>query len=218
MTRRMLYAAAIAAVAAALGAGTAGAVTPLNGGNAGGTTVTINNGPGDQTDPHVSGDLIAYTDAAPGGRIHYYDFGTSVDLTVPAPAGAIDALSDVSGSRIAFVRASLGVQDHRCVRRAERDAGRDRSAGRLRPLLHRDRRHHGRLSGRPAGNGDIEVADVAAPTAAFQNLSASPEYDGQPEVAPQGDLVVWERGRCRLLHATSTGRRGPAAPGDRRCP
>jgi FIMAH domain/Thrombospondin type 3 repeat len=84
MTRRMLCAAAIAALGAAMTAGSAGAIAPVNGGDAGGTTITINNGPGYQTDPHVSGDIAAYSDATNGG-VHFYDFGTGVDSLVPPP-------------------------------------------------------------------------------------------------------------------------------------
>jgi hypothetical protein len=47
---------AIGALAAGLTATAALAVTPRNGGDAGGTLTTINNGSGDQTDPHVNGD------------------------------------------------------------------------------------------------------------------------------------------------------------------
>jgi hypothetical protein len=43
MTGRMLRVATVAAIAAAVTTGVAGAVTPANGGDAGGTTITINN-------------------------------------------------------------------------------------------------------------------------------------------------------------------------------
>ena len=48
-------------------------MTPANGGDAGGTTITINNSAGEQLDPHVSCDLAVYTDttAASYGEIHY---------------------------------------------------------------------------------------------------------------------------------------------------
>jgi len=79
------------------------AITPLNGGLvSGGTTVTINNGDGDQTLPHVSGNLAAYTDVA-DGHIHYYDFLSGIDGFVPGVSLG-DTLSDVSGSRVAFTR------------------------------------------------------------------------------------------------------------------
>ena len=109
MTRwRTLGAALIAATAAAVATGTAGAVTPIDGGDAGGTPTTLNNGPGDQSEPHVSGNLAVYTgraDIFSPGTIHYFDFSTSSDGVVPAGApGDSDVLSDVNGNRIVFSR------------------------------------------------------------------------------------------------------------------
>lgn len=46
---------------ALIGSGPAAAVTPVSGTLPPTTQVTINNGPGNQTDPHVSGDLVSYT-------------------------------------------------------------------------------------------------------------------------------------------------------------
>src|SRR5437764_12081768 len=42
--------------------------------------VTINAGPGDQTDPHISGDLVSYSD---GMFIRYYNFSTNTDAQIP---------------------------------------------------------------------------------------------------------------------------------------
>jgi hypothetical protein len=69
--------------------------------------VTINNDPGDQTDPHVSGDLAAYTDAAGNTTVRYYRFSSGVDAAISMPSWASDRLPDVSGNRIAFTR--LGI-------------------------------------------------------------------------------------------------------------
>jgi Tol biopolymer transport system component len=70
------------------------------------TPVQINVGPGGQTDPHISGTLVSYTDNS-SFSVAYYDF---VDMTrrgaIPHPADRYDSLSDVSGSKIAFMRAS----------------------------------------------------------------------------------------------------------------
>src|SRR6266581_3083492 len=80
----MIFAAAITAVMAAATAGTAQAIVPANGGDVGGTFVTVNNGTGDQTDPHVSGDLVTYADIVDGGsRIRYHDLGAGTDRVVP---------------------------------------------------------------------------------------------------------------------------------------
>jgi hypothetical protein len=80
------------------------AITPITGGAiSGGAPVAINISDGDQTDPHVSGDIAVYTDVA-DSTIGYFNFATHVDAAIPKPPGVIDILSDVSGSRIAFSR------------------------------------------------------------------------------------------------------------------
>ncbi|MGQ0507178.1 MAG: TolB family protein [Myxococcaceae bacterium] len=69
---------------------------------------TVNSGPGDQTDPHVSCDTVAYTSEVSGAsQIRYYNLRTQGDAAIPN-GGAFDSLSDVSGSRIVFTRTVPG--------------------------------------------------------------------------------------------------------------
>jgi uncharacterized repeat protein (TIGR01451 family) len=74
-----------------------------------GQLIVVNNGPGDQSDPHVSGNLVSYSDNSPVDiifTIHYHDLGTGSDLFIPQPSGVMDFLADVSGSTVAFTRVS----------------------------------------------------------------------------------------------------------------
>lgn len=86
-----------------------GAVTDAyaytDGGPVLGTAVVVAVGPENQTDPAVSGSLVSYTvSPGPGDAwIESYDLATGARRTVPQPTGRDDLLSDVSGSRIAFV-------------------------------------------------------------------------------------------------------------------
>ena len=210
MTGRMLRTAAIAALAAAVATGTAGAVTPANGGDAGGTIVTVNNGTGDQTEPHVSGDLVAYTDKdfVAGSRIHYFDLGTGIDRVVPAGApGDSDNLSDVGDGRIVFSRTRAG--DGKTAAMLF-----DVASGTLRELDPQAaatpmNRFGVAIGGGTVaydelevGNGDIFAYDLATATAT--NLSQSQDFDVNPAVAPAGDVVVWERcvgSNCDILQA-----------------
>ena len=64
----------------------------------------INLNPGDQFDPHVSGDWVSYTSDL---RIRYYNFATSTDAEVPPGSGVEDLLAGVSGSKIVFSRVFL---------------------------------------------------------------------------------------------------------------
>ncbi|MGA9521297.1 MAG: hypothetical protein WBV82_07525 [Myxococcaceae bacterium] len=70
-----------------------------------GTAHTVNDGPGSQSDPHVSGEFVAYTSEHQGtSEIRYHDLTTGADLEVPHGIGDYDFLSDISGSRIVFTR------------------------------------------------------------------------------------------------------------------
>ncbi|MFL5804182.1 MAG: hypothetical protein ACJ8CR_20850 [Roseiflexaceae bacterium] len=71
-----------------------------------GTLTIVNNGPGDQLDPHISGALVAYTSAIAGNsEIRYHDLLTGVDASIPNPGG-LDILPDVSGTTIVYTHLS----------------------------------------------------------------------------------------------------------------
>jgi hypothetical protein len=76
-----------------------------------GKLIVVSNGPDDQTDPHVSGNLVSYS--SQGGsvfvffaNVHYFDLSTGLDVVIPQGSGAQDFLSDVSGSTVVFNRLS----------------------------------------------------------------------------------------------------------------
>lgn len=64
----MLGAVLIATAVAVVGAGAAGAVTPINGSEVGGSTLVVRNSAGDQNEPHVSGNLAVYTEKSTSSR------------------------------------------------------------------------------------------------------------------------------------------------------
>src|ERR1700674_5201418 len=72
-----------------------------------GKFIVVNNGPGDQTDPHVSGDLVCYANSDGNTfTVHYFNLATGMASTVPGtPFG--DFQCDVRGSTIAFTRVSV---------------------------------------------------------------------------------------------------------------
>ena len=75
-----------------------------------GASYTVNNGPGSQTDPHVSGDLVAYTDeTTTTSQIRFHALSSGADQAIPN-AGNKDTLSDISGTQIVFTR--LGASSH----------------------------------------------------------------------------------------------------------
>ncbi len=78
---RLLVALALAALVPA----TLAAIAPIVYQTPALTSVAISLDPGDQFDPHVSGDWVAYTSEL---RIHYYNFSTNVDAEIPIGTGS----------------------------------------------------------------------------------------------------------------------------------
>lgn len=76
----------------------------VDGGVLAGTPLAVATGAGNQTDPHVSGSLVSYT--SEDSFISYADLsnGSGGAIFRPLDPGSTDVLSDVSGSRIAYVR------------------------------------------------------------------------------------------------------------------
>ena len=76
-----------------------------------GTSSAVNNGLGKQTDPHIDGDLVTYTDDDLMGttRVRYLDLTTNTQHTVPG--NGADSEAEVSARRIAFTESTpLGSQ------------------------------------------------------------------------------------------------------------
>src|SRR6266536_3575991 len=67
-----------------------------------GTFQVVNNGPGNQSNPHVACNLASYTfdDFQGTSLIHYFDFATNTDHAVPG--NGLDLLSDINGTHVAF--------------------------------------------------------------------------------------------------------------------
>jgi hypothetical protein len=159
------------------------------------STVVINASAGDQTDPHISKDLAAYTDAA-DNRIHYYRFSTAADAAIP-PGTAVgpDSLSDVSGNHVCFSRQEntafeIGLFDSTTSAVTEIDP----HPGNVRlgcalggdTLIFVD-------FGTGSGAGNIFFYDLAAnPPSPQQPLSLDPNEVANPNVSPDGNVVVWE--------------------------
>jgi hypothetical protein len=96
----------LGALPASAGAMTIGTLPPSN-------TQVVNDGPGNQTDPHVSGDRVSYTSevgATTSTEIRRHNLTTGADAAIPGAPGGFsfsgDSLSDVSGSTVVFTRVS----------------------------------------------------------------------------------------------------------------
>ncbi len=155
--------------------------------------VVVNNSAGNQGDPHVSGDLVSYSAGSLETSIRYYRFSTGIDSPIPLGVSPTALLSDVNNGRISFTRVT-----------AERTAilvfnTADASLTEIAPQSGSSR------FGSALGNntvafvdmgtgtmtGDIFVADYTAPATAHA-LSTSPSMEDNPNVSPDGNIVVWE--------------------------
>src|SRR5256885_11186316 len=153
------------------------------------TTVTVNNGPGEQLDPHVSGDFISYSDGNTTQRTRYYRFSTAADQAIPAPAGASDILSDVSGARITFTRSLGGCNSIFVFDIA------NASTSEVAPQPCSQR-----FASR-VGNTTIAFTDLASQqifatdlsSGVVTQLSSQPGTAQSPSVASSGNAVVWEQ-------------------------
>ncbi len=155
---------------------------------------------GDQTDPHVNGNLAVYTNSNGSSQIRYYDFVTTADNAIPAAPGANDILSDVFGNLIAFSRVTGGTTamlfDVSTNTVSEVPHG--PSPAQFSPVLGGNKVAFIDLN---SGNGDIIVFDLS--TSSLVNVSLSPESDDSPSLSPSGTAVVWERcvgSNCDILY------------------
>lgn len=179
----------LATVAAAAFAGVSLAIVPSDGGPLTLSPVTINAGSGDQFDPHVSGDLAAYTSDT---TIRYYDFSVGSDDEIPSLSGATDSLSDVNNGRIVFSRfessgrAPIMVFDVATLTTTE--VAPEAFPARTSAAIGSDTVAF--IDQSVAAEGELYAADLN-PVGAVR-VTTDTRIDRRPSVAPLGDLIVYE--------------------------
>ncbi|MBX7115314.1 MAG: hypothetical protein K1X64_13375 [Myxococcaceae bacterium] len=181
----------------------AAAVVPLDGGSLAVVQVDINTGPGQHFDPHVSGDVAAYS-SAPADEIRFYRFSTATDDAVPPAPGFRDILSDVSNNLIVFTRMSTtSAQDGVFVY--------DTVTGDLPTEI--DPQPGSQRIGAAIGDSLVAYADFGLGTSGSgeivaYNLLTSTQtrltndlaFDQNPAVSPLGNAVVWEKCATSLVN------------------
>ncbi|GEL68358.1 hypothetical protein [Myxococcus virescens] len=173
-----------------------------------GTLHVVAGGPGDQTDPHVSGPLVAYTNESRGtSEIRYHDLRTSADAAIPN-GGAFDFVSDISDGTIVFTRVSTSsaiytfdVAVDAAPRELAPEAGSSRRSAVIggRTVAWQDFGYTG-VTSQP----EIAVYDLDQGT--LTRLTDDTFQDRAPAVSPDGSTVVWakcdEQGlRCDIWQA-----------------
>src|SRR4051794_14216247 len=188
--RRAAAAAAVTLASAAilLAPGMAIAAAPVDGGAITIYPVAISTGPGDQYDPHVSGDIASYTSS---DKVRSYDFFSGDDTAVPSLLGATDLLSDVSGGRIVFSRVETSGQIPVMVY--------DIGTGSTTKV---DPRPTEQQFAAAIGSSTVAFIDLTASAAgelvltriggSSVQVTTDTRTEQGPQVAPNGDLVVYE--------------------------
>jgi hypothetical protein len=196
--------AAATLVAPAAVATTIGTIPPLS-------TTTINNGPGDQSDPHLSGSLVTYTSALSGdSEIRYHDLADAGDAAIPTNGG-LDFLSDVSASTIVYTHLSSSGSAIFAYDTA--------TAG---PPTELDPQPSSIRRGSAIGGNtvawidlgfyastsfpEIVAYDLASRTAT--RLTSDLFFDTEPAVAPDGSVIAWTKCQsagsgCDIWQATA---------------
>ncbi|WP_205520332.1 TolB family protein [Pyxidicoccus caerfyrddinensis] len=161
-----------------------------------GTPKVVNAGPGDQTDPHVSGPLVAYTNEVRGtSEIRYHDLTTEQDAAIPNN-GAFDFVSDVSGGTVVFTRvgSSSSIYTFDVVSPGSTPVE-------LAPQQGSSRRA-AVIGGRTVAWQDFgftgntlqpEIAAFNLDTGVLTRLTQDTLQDRTPAVAPDGKTVVWAK-------------------------
>lgn len=159
-----------------------------------GSAQVVNAGPGDQSDPHVSGSLVAYTSVEDGrSLIRYHELVTGSDASIPNH-GTTDLLSDVSGSVVVFTRvgdvSSAILRFDTALPGAPVEVAPD-------PFANRRSAAIGGSTiawedfGLSGGGLAPEIALVTDPAGPLVRLTANTRIDRDPAVSPDGAVVVW---------------------------
>lgn len=162
-----------------------------------GQLIVVNNGPADQTDPHVSGDLVSYSNSDVAHfTVRYFNLATGVDTVIPNN-GSFDFLADVRGSTIAFTRVTSASSNAIFAFDTSNPSA---------PPVEVD--PIGPVSRQAAQIGDQTIAwqDFASPnavnssivaydrqTGAITSLTNDPNLNQEPAISPDGTVIVWEK-------------------------
>jgi hypothetical protein len=190
------------------------AVQPIMGPPLPVTITIVNNGPGAQGDPHVSGALMSSTDQQSSGvTVHVHDLLTGEDIAIPNN-GAADFWSDISGSTVVYTHFT-----GTCTAIMAYDVATGGPPVELAPQAGSDRRVPA-IGGPTVAWADFgfytdpnlaELVLYDLPTGTTTRLPNDLMFDSEPAVSPSGDVIVWKKCQaiataCHLWQATRSGR------------
>jgi HYR domain len=158
-------------------------------------------GPGNQTDPHIDGDLLAFTASdSVGSEIRYVDLADGSPGTIDN-GGHRDSLPDVSGDLVAFRRVSTDgssrsilVFDTSAPELGAREVAPAEGARRAFAAIGGTTVAFMQFVGASSTQSEVCVADVddlAAPAVCLTSDSTMSNRD--PAVSPDGGTVTWAK-------------------------
>jgi uncharacterized protein (TIGR03382 family) len=165
------------------------------GGSLVGKHAVVNAGPGDQTDPHVSGALVAYTsEVDDSSQIRYHDLRTGLDAPVPS-SGSFDFVSDISGGTVVFTRVTATSSIYTY------DVNTEAPPTEIAPVDGANRRG-AVIGGRTVAWQDFnyrrnllesEVAAFDLDRRILTRLTDDAQVDRTPAVSADGQVIVWSK-------------------------
>ena len=162
-----------------------------------GTFQVVNNEGGNQTNPHVDCDIVSYTyDDLGQSIIHYQDLSTGLDTEIPG--NAVDLLSDVSGSHVAFTQVTNDGDTIRIFDTISQTTtvvpgfwnSNPSIGGGLVAFEERDSIENSQPS---------NIATYDFSTGTVTQLTNDSFANRNPEVSPNGDVVTWQKCQSNLV-------------------
>jgi len=162
-----------------------------------GTFQVVNADNGNQTNPHVDCDIVSYTNDDLGqSTIHYQDLSTSIDTEIPG--NQVDLLSDVSGSRVAFTQVTNDGDTIRIFDTISQTTtvvpgfwnANPSIGGGLVAFEERDSIDNSQPS---------NIATYDFSTGTVTQLTNDSLANRNPDVSPNGDVVVWQKCQPTLV-------------------
>lgn len=178
------------------------AESPASTGSLDSDSAVVAGGEGNQTDPHLSGSLVAYTDSgSANSEIRYVDLAGGTSGVVPN-AGHRDSLPDVDGDLIVFrrvftdgssARRPILLFDVSAPELGVRELAPDPVARRGSAVIGGTTVAFVQQSGPSSQQSEICVADLTAPEAAAVCLTSDGLNNRTPALSPDGSALVFTK-------------------------
>ena len=168
-----------------------------------GTITVINDGPGDQRDAHVSGNLVSYANLGGGASdVRYYNLITGTDTGIPQVEVSLDWHSDIDDTNIVYTHIANNSYKINFY-----DANIGGNPVTLDPLPN-SLREKPAIGGQTVAWVDFglndnnpyisEIVTYDRVTGVTTRLTDDEFYDIDPGVSPDGSLIVWTKCQVNL--------------------